>query len=254
MSEWHAKASRIQSFHFMVALEYSAGTMEKQIFTWLGREFVQLTGEGRQGASEGDATNELFQRFEGELKTHGLSLENAVRVRVWGRDKNARTQATAARSKILTGDKRAASSSFISQEWFDSAATAGLELLAMRPLASAGAREPVDFEPARNYLYFLDFDEVIFFSGFTSEAAAFEHQVSEVLKTYDHAIARAQTDWDKVMKLSVLLQRGYDMAVVKRALAQASPRQAAEVEFSFVDGFAGDKYLLEIEATALKGH
>jgi hypothetical protein len=55
------------------------------------------------------------------------------------------------------------------------------------------------------------------------------------------------------MKLSVLLQRGCDMAVVKRALAQARPRQAAAVEFSFVDGFAGDRYLLEIEATALKG-
>ena len=38
--------------------------MEKQIFTWLGREFVQLSGEGRQGASEGDATSELFQRFD----------------------------------------------------------------------------------------------------------------------------------------------------------------------------------------------
>ena len=187
------------------------------------------------------------------MKTHGLSLENAVRVRVWARDRNARTLATAARSKILTGGKRAASSSFISEEWFDSGATAGLELLAMRPLDAAAARTPVDFEPARNYLYFLDFDGVIFFSGFTSEAAAFEQQVSEVLKTYDHAIARAQTDWNKVMKLSVLLQRGYDMAVVKRALAEGSPRQAAAVEFSFVDGFAGDKCLLEIEATALKG-
>lgn len=228
--------------------------MQTQIFTWLGREFVQLTGEGGQGASAGDATTELFQRFEGELKTHGMFLENAVRVRVWGRDKNARTLATAARSKILTGDKRAASSSFISQEWFDSGATAGLELLAMRPLDTAAARKPVDFEPARNYLYFLDFDGVIFFSGFTSEAAAFEQQVSKVLKTYDHAIARAQTDWNKVMRLSVLLQRGCDMAVVKRALAQTGPQQAAEVEFSFVDGFAGDKYLLEIEATALKRH
>jgi enamine deaminase RidA (YjgF/YER057c/UK114 family) len=238
----------------MVALEYSADIMEKQIFKWLEREFVQLSGEGRQGAPAGDAINELFQHFEGELKTHGLSLENAVRVRVWGRDKHARTLATAARSKILTGDKRAASSSFISQEWFDSQAAAGLELLAMRPLDAAAARKPVDFEPARNYLYFLDFDGVIFFSGFTSEAAAFEQQVSEVLNTYAHAIARAQTDWNNVMKFSVLLQRGCDMAVVKRALAQAYPRQAAEVEFSFVDGFAGEKYLLEIEATALKGH
>ena len=243
---------RFHSFHFMVALEYSAGTMKQQIFTWLGREFVQLSGEGRQGASAADATTELFQRFEEELKTGGLSLGNAVRVRVWGRDKDARALATAARSRILTGDKRAASSSFISQQWFDSNATAGLELLAMRPLDAAAARKPVNFEPARNYLYFLDFDGMIFFSGFTSEAAGLEQQVSDVLITYDQAMARAQTDWNKVLKLSVLLQRGCDPAVVKRALAQASSRHIPEVEFSFVDGFAGDSYLLEIESTAFK--
>jgi enamine deaminase RidA (YjgF/YER057c/UK114 family) len=226
--------------------------MKKRIFTWLGRQFVELSAEGRQAASERDATNELFQRFEGELKTDGLSLDNTARVRVWGRDKNARTLATAARSKILTGENRAASSSFFSQQWFDSEATAGLELLAMRPV-DAATRKPVDFTPTRNYLYYLDYDGLIFFSGFTSEASTLEEQVVEVLKTYDSALAHAETDWKKVVKLSVLLQRGQDMAVVERALAQADLQNVPRTELSFVDGFAGDKYLIEIEATALKG-
>lgn len=227
--------------------------MRKEISTWLGRQFVQLSAEGRQGATEAEATAELFQRFEGELHRHGLTLDNAARVRVWGRDRKARTLATSARSKILAGNRRAASSSFISQQWFESGAAAGLELLAMRPLHGTAARQPVDFTPARNYLYYLDYDGVIFFSGFTSEAATLEEQVPEVLKTYDQALAHAVTDWSKVMKLSVLLQRGRNLAAVERALAQANLGHVPSIEYSFVDGFAGEKYLIEIEATALRG-
>jgi enamine deaminase RidA (YjgF/YER057c/UK114 family) len=225
--------------------------MKKRIFTWLGRQFVELSAEGRQGASEADATRELFQRFDEELKTAGMSLDNSARVRVWGRDKNARTEATAARSRILTARKRAASSSFFSQQWFDSGATAGLELLAMQPVNPA-ARKPVDFAPPRNYLYYLEYDGLVFFSGFTSEAPDLEQQVAEVLKTYDGAITHAGTHWSQIMKLSVLLQRGHDMATVERALTQANLQHVPLIEFSFVDGFAGEKYLIEIEATAVK--
>jgi enamine deaminase RidA (YjgF/YER057c/UK114 family) len=226
--------------------------MKKRIFTWLGRQCVELCAEGRQTASEAGATHEIFQRFDEELKSDGLSLDNSARVRVWGRDKNARTLATAARSKILTGEKRAASSSFFSQQWFDSEATAGLELLTMRP-GAANARKPVDFTPPRNYLYYLDYDGVVFFSGFTSEASSLEEQVGEILKTYDSALTHAGTDWQNVVKLSVLLQRGFDRGVVERALAQANLQHVPEIEFSSVDGFAGEKYLVEIEATAVKG-
>jgi hypothetical protein len=60
-------------------------------------------------------------------------------------------------------------------------------------------------------------------------------------------------DWSKVMKLSVLLQRGRNLAAVERALAQANLGHVPSIEYSFVDGFAGEKYLIEIEATALRG-
>jgi enamine deaminase RidA (YjgF/YER057c/UK114 family) len=146
----------------------------------------------------------LFQQCEAALKTHGLSLANATRIRVWGRDRDARTLATAARSKILTGNRRAASSSFISREWFDSDGAVGLELVAMRPADSSAKRQPVDFEPPRNYLCFLDYGGWLFFSGFTSEATMLEKQTEEVVETIDGALARARTEWGKVVKLSVL--------------------------------------------------
>jgi enamine deaminase RidA (YjgF/YER057c/UK114 family) len=227
--------------------------METKLFSWLGREFVEICGEARAGVSVESATAELFQKCANALTPLGLSLDNTVRIRVFGRDRQARTDATLARSKILSGSRRAASSSFISQEWFDSAGSSGLELLALRPLNSAAKRKPVDFEPARNYLRYLEYDSLLFFSGFTSEAATLEQQVGEVLTTLDGAFAKANTDWSKVVKLSLLLQRGSNIDSVKQILAQANRLTVPEIDFTFVDGFAGEKYLVEIEATALSG-
>ena len=225
--------------------------MKTKIFSWLGREFVEAVGEGKPGVSPETAVIDLFREFEAELKLYGLSLDNTARIRVWGRDKDARTLATAARSKIVTGKRRAASSSFISQEWFDSDATVGVELLAMRPLGQDTQRNPVDFEPARNYLCYLDYDNWLFFSGFTSEAPTLEKQTEEVLGTIENALARAPSDWRRVVKLSALVQRGQDLQTLRRVL-DAGRLNAPEIEYSFVDGFAGEKYLLEIEATATK--
>ena len=227
-----------------------APTMETKILTWLGREFVEITGEAKAGATEG-ATAELFERLDAALKSRGLSLDNVVRVRVFGRDRQARTDATLARSGVLSGSRRAASSCFISLEWFDSAGSGGLELLALRPSNSTAPRKPVDFEPPRNYLCYLEYDSLLFFSGFTSEAATLAQQIQDVLGTLDNAFTRAKTDWSKVQKLSLLLQRGSNVEDVRQVLAASNRLAVPEIEFTFVDGFAGEKYLVEIEATAL---
>ena len=226
--------------------------MKTKLFSWLGREFVEVIGEGKAGAPPDSAANELFQQFEAELKSRGLSIDNTARIRVWGRDKDARTLATAARSKILTGNRKAASSSFISREWFDSDATAGLELLAMRSIGSGAERRPVDFEPARNYLCYLRYDSVLFYSGFTSDAATLEEQVPDILRTLANSFAVSGASWNKVVKLSILLDRTQKLEVLRNLLAQGPQMDVPEVEVSFVDGFAGEKYLLEIEATALR--
>jgi len=228
--------------------------MQVRLFNWLGREFVEIVGEGQDGIAADLATERLFRRFETELQSHGLSLEDTVRIRVWGRDKSERTLATAMRSKILTGQRKAASSSFISQQWFDSDAAAGLELLAMKPMNSGAERRPVEFEPPRNYLCYLRYDSVVYYSGYTSSADTLEDQVAEVLKTISgaRAISGALTqDFKKTGRLSVFLHRSQKLTVVKELLVKESWIDLANVDFQLVDGFAGEKYLLEIEATAL---
>ncbi|MGH7875321.1 MAG: hypothetical protein ACREQO_24275 [Candidatus Binatia bacterium] len=225
--------------------------METKLFSWLGREFIEMRGEGRGGVAADIATDELFRKFDDELRGYGLSLEQAVRARVWGQDKNARTLATAARSKILTGTKKLASSSFISQQWFDSDAVAGLELLAMKPSTGSIDRRPVEFEPARNYLCYLRYDSMLFFSGFTSEAPTLEEQVPEILQTLAKGFAVSGSSWNSVVRLAIFLHRSQKHERLMELLSQGSQLTIPEIEVSFVDGFAGEKYLLEIEATAL---
>ncbi len=230
--------------------------MRKRVFSWLDREFIELSGEARPGALVAEETSDLFRRFEEELKGHGLSLEHTVRTRIWGRDREARNLATAARSKILTGNAKASSSSYISPHHFDSDAKVALDLLAMRPSRPDAERKPVEFEPPRNYLCYLRYDSMLFFSGITSSTDTLEDQVSEVLKALAGALAVSgalSQNWRKTGKLSLFLHRSQKLELLKDLLAKANWLDVHQVEFGFVDGYAGEKSLLEAEATAVIG-
>ena len=226
--------------------------MQKKIYSWLGREFIELSGEAQSATSVEEETNDLFRRFEEELKSHGLSLQNIVRTRVWGRDKRARTVATAARSKILTGNAKVASSSYISPQRFDSNARVVLDLLAMRPSHPDAERKPVEFEPPRNYLCYLRCDSFIFLSGYTSDLETLEKQVPQILGAVASGLMVAASDWSHLVKLSCFLHRSQKIETLRELLEKGLPRpDMAQVEFGFVDGYAGDKCLLEVEATAV---
>ncbi|MBI4528842.1 MAG: hypothetical protein HY695_34025 [Deltaproteobacteria bacterium] len=227
--------------------------MRQRIYSLLGREFVELLGAAQPAASVEEETRVLFQRFEATLKQQALSLENTVRIRIWSRDRDARNRATAERSKILTGNARACSSSYISPDHFDSDARVALDLLAMRPSRPDAERRPVDFEPPRNYLCYLRYDSLIFCSGFTSDAGTLEGQVEEILKAIAGALAVAGTSLSKAIKLSLFLQRSQKLETLKQLLAQGPKLEVPLVEFGFVDGYAGEKSLLEVEATAVVG-
>ena len=224
--------------------------MRKTIFTWLGREFILLSGEARGSGSVEQQTEALFERFESELRASNLSLENTVRTRIFAADKDARGLATHARSKILSGKRKAASSSYISASHFDSNARVALDLLAMRPSHTGAAREPVDFDPPRLYISQLRYDSLAFVSGFTSELDRLENQVPAVLADIDEALKAASTSWEHIGRLSVYLSRTQNLEVLKNLLRKANRLELAKIEFEFVDGFARDKGLLEVEATA----
>ena len=102
--------------------------MRKRIFTWLGKEFIELSGEAKAAANATIEAQELFQRIDQELKAHGLSLDNTVRSRLWGRDRQSRDLGSTERVKILSGKARSASSSYIAPGHFDSGAKVALDL------------------------------------------------------------------------------------------------------------------------------
>ena len=227
--------------------------MRKTIFTWLDREFILLSGEARGSGSVEQQTEELFERFESELSACNLSLEDTVRTRIFATDKEARELATHARSKILSGKRKAASSSYISASQFVSNSRVALDLFAMRPSGRTAEREAVEFEPARAYVSQLRYDSVAFVSGFTSELDRLEDQVPAVLSDIDEALKTALTSWKQVAKLSVYLGRTQSLGLLKELLRKADRLDLTRIEFEFVDGFARDKGLLEVEATALIG-
>jgi len=229
--------------------------VQTKIFSWLGGEFIELSGEARLAASIEEETVSLFQSFERELKTHGLSLENTVRTRLWGRDREARNLGTATRSKVLTGSAKAASSSYVSTNRFDSVGRVALDLLAARPLRNA-ERRPVDFQPPRNYLCYLRQDSFIFLSGYTSAAETLESQVPEVIKAVTAGLTVAGSMWDELVKMSLFLHRSQKLETLKELLGKGPPLPAnCQIEFGFVEGYAGDKSLLEVETTArMKGN
>ena len=227
--------------------------MRKIIFRWLDREFILLLGEARGSGTVEQQTCELFERFESELRASNLSLENTVRTRIFAADKDARELATSARAKILSGKRKAASSSYISASQFDSNSRVALDLFAMRPSGRTAEREAVEFEPARAYVSQLRYDSVAFVSGFTSELDRLEDQVPAVLSDIDEALKTALTSWKQVAKLSVYLSRTQSLELLKELLRKADRLDLTRIEFEFVDGFARDNGLLEVEATALIG-
>lgn len=90
----------------------------------------------------------------------------------------------------------------------------------MKPIGSGAERRPVEFEPARNYLCYLRYESVLFFSGFTSDATTLEEQVPDVVRTLANAFAVSGANWSKVVKLSVFLRRNQKLETLRQLLAR----------------------------------
>jgi hypothetical protein len=91
--------------------------MRTTLYRWLGREFVAISAEARPGMPADQALGVLLDRCAAELARWGLSLDNVVRTRLWGRGREARDLASRERVRVLSGKARSASSSFIAPAW-----------------------------------------------------------------------------------------------------------------------------------------
>ncbi len=224
--------------------------MEKRIFSWLGKEFVELGGEARPAATATEEAQELFQRFDQELRGHELSLANTVRSRLWGRDRESRDQGSNQRVKVLSGKARSASSSYIAPIRFDSNAKVAIDLLAMRPSRSDAEKVLKEYDPPIVPLRYLTYDSVVVLSGVTTVLATLDEQLDNILPRIEDSLRNAGSSWDRVVKISFFLHRSQKLETLKELFSARVAAKIPAMEYSFVDGYSSAGKLCEVEVTA----
>ena len=224
--------------------------MRKKIFQWLGREFVALSREGKAEATAAREAREIFRRLDEELREMGLSLENTVRTRLWGRDRESRNLGSDERVKILSGKARSASSSYISPSHFDSNARVALDLLAMKPSRPGLEKTLKEYEPPIVPLRYLIYDSVVFLSGVTAVLPALPDQLADILPRIEASLTDAGTSWDKAVKVSFFLHRSQKLEILKELFQKTVKANIPRPEYVFVDGYSAEGKLVEIEVTA----
>ena len=224
--------------------------MQKKIFTWMGKEFIGLSGEARPAADATLEAQEIFARFDQELHSHGLSLDNTVRSRLWGRDRQSRDRGSNERVKILSGKARSASSSYIAPGRFDSPAKVALDLIAMRSSRPDAEKRIVEYDPPIAPIRFLTYENVVVLSGVTTVLPTLETQLDNILPRIRGSLTDGGSSWEKVARVSFYLHRSQTIENLKNLFARHVKADIPQKEYCFVDGYSSEGKFCEIEVTA----
>jgi enamine deaminase RidA (YjgF/YER057c/UK114 family) len=226
--------------------------MTKRIFSWLGKEFVELSSEAKSGATATEQAREIFQRFNEELRDLGLSLDNTVRTRLWGTDRESRNLGSNERVRVLSGKARSASSSYIAPDHFDSDAAVALDLLAMRPSHAGVEKILKEYDPPITPLRYLVYDSVVVLSGVTAVLPTLEEQMADILPRIASSLAEAGSSWNRAVKVSFYLHRSQRVENLRALFRKTVAADILQMEYSFVDGYSAEGKLIEIETTAIR--
>lgn len=226
--------------------------MRKKIFNWLGHEFIELSGEAAPGADAAAEARELFHRFDVELRSHGLSLDNTVRSRLWGRDRASRDAGSTERVRILSGKARSASSSYIAPGHFDAPVKVAIDLLAMRPTRSEQLKQIVEYDPPIVPIRFLVYDSLVVLSGVTTVLPTLAEQFDNILPRITGSLADAGSGWNKVAQVSFYMHRSQDLANLKKLFSDRVSALIPRMEYIVVDGYSAEGKFCEVEVTATR--
>ncbi|MEK6602071.1 MAG: RidA family protein, partial [Candidatus Binatota bacterium] len=184
------------------------------------------------------------------LRLMGLSLENTVRTRLWGRDRQSRNLGSDQRIRVLSGKARSASSSYIAPGHFDSEARVGLDLLAMRPSRPGLEKTLKEYDPPIVPLRYLIYDSVVFLSGVTAVLPTLVHQMADIIYRITDSLRDAGSSWDKAVKVAFFLHRSQKPEALKEFFRNHVRSEIPQMEYGFVDGYSAEGKLIEIEVTA----
>jgi enamine deaminase RidA (YjgF/YER057c/UK114 family) len=225
--------------------------MRKRVFNWQGQGFVHLCMEGMPGKPLDQQAKSLFDRARDELKGFSLTMDkNVVRTRLFCRTREAREVATEARGRILSGQSRSASSSFISPAHLESGGDIALELYAMSPPGQGPGRKVVEHEPKKAFIRHLSWGPMVFLAGMTSEKATLKEQYEDILPLAGKILKETGCEWANIAKVSFFLHHEQDPDALLSGVAATAPVPLGDAEVEFVEGYSRPGTLVEIEITA----
>jgi len=225
-------------------------TMRMEVSDWLGREFVTLSCEGDADLAADAGVREALRRCNEQLREVGLSLDNTVRTRLWGKDRPARDLGSEQRVKSLVGKARSASSSYIAADHFDNDACVALDLWAMRPSAPGAEKIAKEYDPPIVPVRYIVYDSVVILSGVTAVLPTLVEQMADILPRITQSLVDAGTSWERVARVSCHLHRSQQPAALKELFGQWVKVDVPQFEYAFVDGYSTPGKLIEIEVTA----
>src|SRR5262245_7518578 len=189
--------------------------MRTTLYLALRHEFIALCGESRPGLPPDEAARDLFARFATALQAHGLSLDDTVRTRLWGRDRAARDGGSGARLQILSGTARSASSSYIAPSHFDSEGRVAVDLWAMRGAAQKTVKE---YEPPIVPPRYIVTSGLVFLSGVTCDTGTLDEQLATILPRIGGSLQDAGASWAHVVKLSCFIHHSQTVQALRAGL------------------------------------
>lgn len=211
-------------------------------------EFVRIVAEAPGDEPPALQLAALTDACAEQAKAHDLTLENIVHHRLWLRRQETRAETDEPRAILLGGERRAASSSFISAARFRGGGDVALDLLLQRP-RDGGERRIVDFAPPRRYAWYLLQDGWQHFSGMAEQGEDTAGQFAAACDAVERGLAEEGRDWQLAANAHLFLQRGHgDEAWLRDSFARRSGMPPDLIRFDWVEALASPDKHLEIEA------
>jgi len=224
--------------------------MRKEILRWRGREFVFLSCEATEGRTATDQMENIIGRMAAELQKMALSPANTIRTRLWGADRDSRDQGSLVRKKHNTGRNRAATSSYIAPDHFESDSRVSLDLIALRPSQPGLEKKIVESIPPRVPIDYLVYDGLVVLAGKTVVLPTLSEQLDEILPRITRILASAGTAWDRVIQVSCYLHGSQSVEELAAHFDKWVKRPLERMEIGFAQGYSAEGKLIEVEVTA----
>jgi hypothetical protein len=217
--------------------------------TVAGRRLLWVTASAPAG-DDPSAEVEAARAFEiamVRVAAAGLSSHAIVRSRVRGLTPEARVAASGVRHSVVSGDRRAASSSFVDRLASPSGRQVSVELAVLD--GPTGSKVVEERDPPVQACLWVNLEGLLFLSGLTYAAADLDTQLDGIFAALRSSLDRSGLGAESVRQLTVFHQRSIAPERIGAAVAERTPSLTCPIEWIPVDGFSSAEKIVEIEFT-----